>query len=71
MKLHSPNQSSSPKTRFVNFTLGHICFVLGLFLLVIGIQNVLLFQKVRWALRLSEKTHMFVINSFYYEYSKR
>ncbi|KAI6176289.1 Glycosyltransferase family 92 protein [Aphelenchoides bicaudatus] len=49
---------------------GHIFFVISLFLLIIGLQNIILFQKVRWALNLAERTHMFVVSSFYYESSK-
>lgn len=49
----------------------HLLVVVSLFGLLIGMQNLLLYQKMRWALHVAEKTHMFVISSFYYDVSKR
>ncbi|KAH7729438.1 hypothetical protein AAVH_02913 [Aphelenchoides avenae] len=48
----------------------HLLVVVSLFGLLIAMQNMLLYQKMRWALHVAEKTHMFVISSFYYDVSK-
>ncbi|CAD5218851.1 unnamed protein product [Bursaphelenchus okinawaensis] len=37
---------------------------------VVAVQNTLMFQKMRWAAGVAEKTHMFVVDSFYYNHSK-
>ncbi|KAI6218817.1 hypothetical protein M3Y99_01688200 [Aphelenchoides fujianensis] len=60
---HSPQRKSS----IPSF---HLSYPILLLFLVVGLQNALFFQKARWALRLAEKTHMFVVASFYYKTSK-
>ncbi|KAI6200747.1 Glycosyltransferase family 92 protein [Aphelenchoides besseyi] len=67
---NSPVATHSPQRKNSLTSSLHLSYPILLLLVVIGLQNVLFFQKARWALRLAEKTHMFVVASFYYKTSK-